>query len=238
MTGRARTLSGVLLATATAIAVAGCEVESDTAGEATMDTTRQDTVSQSRELSSEMYEAQLEARAESGVEGTATFTVEDNELVVTIAATGLDPSTQVPQHIHMNATCDDAGGIVLNLDDQLSLPNDGDPRGEAYPQSDAQGALRYEARRSVGELRMALAGTGPGGAASDTAAASSDTLRTGSAGMNSPQGAATAGLDLTGHVVNLHAADMSVIACGPIEAMDHGQMTAGATTPGNGPGAP
>ena len=225
MTGRARILSGALMATA--VAVAGCEVESDTAGEAAVDTAWQDTVSQVQEMSGEMYEARLEPRAGSGVEGTATFTLENGELMVTIAATGLEPSTRVPQHIHMNATCDDAGGIALNLDDQLSLPNDGEPRGDAYPQSDDGGTLRYEARRSVDELRMALGASGAGDAAWDSAAGSGDTLGTDSAALGSPRGAGTAGLALTGHVVNLHAPDMSAIACGPIEAMDHGSMTDG-----------
>lgn len=206
MTGRTRKVTGVVMAAA-ALAVAGCEVETDAAGEATVDTAWEDTASQSQEMSSEMYTAQLEALAESGVEGTATFTIENDEVVVTVAATGLEPNTRVPQHIHLNATCEDAGGIALNLDDALSLPNDGEPRGDAYPQSDDQGNLQYEARRSVGELRTALAGTGAEAAPSDTEAA----WDTGASG-----------LDLTGYVVNLHGADMSAIACGPIETMDHG----------------
>lgn len=215
MNRRTRLIPGLVVGAATAIALVGCEVETDSAEDATVDTTWQDTLSQDQMgADQEMYEARLEAVDGSGVSGTATVTIENEELTVTVAATGFDPNVPVPQHIHMNSSCDDAGGILLNLDDGLSAPNDGEPRGDAYPETNDQGSLRYEASRSIGDLSSALGDVDAEDA--DTAAtANADTL----AGDVDAER-----FDFGNRVVNLHGADMQPIACGALDAMDHGQM--------------
>lgn len=215
MNRRTRLIPGLVVGAATAIALVGCEVETDSAEDATVDTTWQDTLSQDQMgADQEMYEARLEAVDGSGVSGTATVTIENEELTVTVAATGFDPNVPVPQHIHMNSSCDDAGGILLNLDDGLSAPNDGEPRGDAYPETNDQGSLRYEASRSIGDLSSAL---------SDVDAEDADTAATANADTLAGDVDAER-FDFGNRVVNLHGADMQPIACGALDAMDHGQM--------------
>lgn len=217
MNRRTRLIPGLVVGAATAIALVGCEVETDSADDAAIDTTWQDTLSQDQMgADQEMYEARLEAVDGSGVTGTATLTIEDEELTVTVAATGFDPDVRVPQHIHMNSSCDDAGGILLNLDDDLSAPNDGEARGDAYPETDDQGSLRFEATRSIGELRTALGDED----AEDADAVGTDTAGTDTLGRDDD----AERFDFGNRVVNLHGPDMQPIACGRLDAMDHSQM--------------
>lgn len=199
MTRRCRLFPGLALVAA-AVTLAGCDVETEGGDELEPDTLTQeqpglvgDTAdSQLREL----YEARLSAVGESAVTGTATVTLGADEILVTVAATGLDPETRYPVHIHMNASCDDAGGILLNLDDALNTPNEGEPRGDAYPETDDQGRLEYEASRSLEELRTAMR---------DAGSAHADSL------------------DLANRVVNVHGPDMAPVACGPLDRAGSGQ---------------
>lgn len=138
----------------------------------------------------QFYEARLEEVDGSGVSGTATVTVNGERIQVTVVASGLDAAARVAQHIHANASCDPAGGILLNLDDALSVANEAAPRGDHYPQANAEGELEYEVSRSLDELDGALA---------------------------DHEGPALAELDLGNRVVNLHGADMQPIACGPLD---------------------
>lgn len=196
MMRRTRSLPGLVVAVVAAVALVGCEVEPEPADDLNLDDpTAEDTLDQQmgQQQPEETYEARLEERNGSGVTGTATFTMEGDELQITIAATGLDPNTRVPQHIHLNASCDDAGGILLNLDGDLSAAGEAEPSGDAYPETGDDGRLTYEASRSVEDLRTALG---------DQAAAGEDAL------------------DLTNRVVNLHGQDMQPIACGEIEGME------------------
>lgn len=142
------------------------------------------------EVTREVYEAQLREVDGSGVTGTVTIVMDDSEMRVTVRATGLLPDTEVPQHIHANATCDSPGGTLLNLDNMLALANEGAPRGEDYPRSDGDGALAYERARPLDDLRdAAREHDGPG----------------------------VEELDLGNRVVTLHAADMRPVACGQLE---------------------
>lgn len=196
MMRRTRSLPGLIVALAAAVALVGCDVEPEPADDLDLDRpTPDDTLDDQfgQQPQQEIYEARLEERNGSGVTGTATLTMEGDELQVTIAATGLDPDTRVPQHIHMNASCDDAGGILLNLDDDLSAAGESEPSGDAYPEADDEGRLTYEASRSADDMRTAMG---------DQAAAGEDAL------------------DLTNRVVNLHGEDMQPIACGEIESME------------------
>lgn len=208
MSRRTRVLPRLVMACAAAVALAGCDVESEPADDLQTDTLTQDTLTGSQ-MDQEMYEARIEGVEGSDATGTATLTVENDELQITVAMTGLDPNTRVPQHIHVNSSCDNAGGIYLNLDDELSTPEDGVAAGDAYPETDDEGALRYEASRSLDDLRTAL---------SEADTAQSDTARVNTRG----QGAAE--FDLGNRVVNLHGPDMQPIACGELGEMDHGQM--------------
>lgn len=101
-----------------------------------------------------VYTADLSAVNRSGVDGTATFTLDGNQLKVMVHATGLTPSQQHPMHLHgfegnnRNAACkaakdqnDDGllghheaeaaiGGAVLPLD--------------PFPTANAQGEVHFE----------------------------------------------------------------------------------------------
>lgn len=193
MLRRSPTLPGLVFAIATAALLTACETEPDRPADTDLDTIPQQPVTPDRGEAAqpqEIYEVRLQERDGSGVTGTATFTIQDDELQVTVAATGLPPNTRVPQHIHTNATCDDAGGILLNLDSDLSAADEGEARGDTYPESDDEGRLQYEASRSLDDLRQELG----------------------------DQGAEDAnGLDLGNRVLNLHGEDMQPIACGELE---------------------
>lgn len=219
MSRRTRILPGLLMACAAVVPLAGCDAEEEPEDDLQTDTFTQDTLADEMDMSMEMYEARIEGVEGSDASGTATFTVENDELQVAVAVTGLDPDTRVPLHIHANSSCDNAGGIYLNLDDDLSTPGDGEAAGDAYGETDGQGALRYEASRSLDDLRTALreAATAQGDAAQG------DTARTDTTRATAPgQGAAE--FDLANRVVNIHGPDMQPIACGEIEEMDHSQM--------------
>lgn len=199
MTRRSRLFPGLALAAAI-VALAGCDVETDGADELEPDTLTQEQPGMAGDTADsqlrEIYEARLSAVGESSVTGTATVTIGADEVLVTLAATGLDPETRYPTHIHMNASCDDAGGILLNLDDALNTPNEGEVRGDAYPETDDQGRLEYEASRSLEDFRTALADEGPVHADS---------------------------LDLENRVINVHGPEMESVACGPLDRAGSGR---------------
>lgn len=202
MNRRSLLLPGLALAAASIFTLAGCDVETDTADQMELDTVSQEQPGLAPDSEArQVYEARFEALNESGVTGTATLTRSGDDLQVTVAATGVEPSTRVPMHIHMNSSCDNAGSILLNLDDQLSLANEGEPRGDAYPESDDQGRVEYQAKRGAEELRTAISGEG---------AAQADSL------------------DLANRVVKLHGPDMQAIACGPIDESTTGRTGQGA----------
>lgn len=138
----------------------------------------------------QLYEARLEEVGGSGVSGSATLTIDGHRLQATVVASGLDPDVRVPQHVHMNASCDAAGGILLSLDDQLSVADEAGPRGGRYPQADGDGELEHEVSRPLDDLESAL-------------------LERGGPGL--------ADLDLGNRVVALHGADMQSIACGSLD---------------------
>jgi hypothetical protein len=144
-----------------------------------------------------VYEAQLEQVGGSGVTGTATIAVGDGLVQVRVMVQGLRPEQRVPQHVHMNATCDLAGGILLNLDSDLSYPNEAAPRGDHYPAADGDGVLDLSASRSFEDLRHAA---------------------------REHQGTEPEQLDLGNRVVNLHGEDMQPIACGALQERPGAEM--------------
>ncbi len=199
MTRRSRLFPGLALVAA-AVALAGCDIETEGADELEPDTLAQEPPGRAGDTANsqirELYEARLSAVGESNVTGTATVTIGADEVLVTLVATGLDPETRYPAHIHMNASCDDAGGILLNLDDALNTPTEGEVQGNAYPETDDQGRPAYETRRSLEDLRSALRGAG---------SAQADSL------------------DLGNRVINVHGPEMQPVACGPLDRAGSGR---------------
>jgi Cu/Zn superoxide dismutase len=150
---RSRTLPALGLVAAAAFLALACDVETEGGDELGGDTLAEGSMPDSSADSQlrEVYEASLAGVGESGATGTATLTVGE-ELLVTVEATGLEPETRYPMHVHMNAACDDAGGILLNLDDGLTAPDEGEARGDAYAETDEDGRLQYEVSRALDEI--------------------------------------------------------------------------------------
>ena len=112
------------------------------------------------------YMVDLEALNNSGVTGTATVTVEGNQLTVTVQAEGLEPLMPHPQHIHgfvdmnKNSTCptmaaDTNGDGLVGLVE--GLPSYGPVLLELYepidvfPVASADGTLTFERTFTLGE---------------------------------------------------------------------------------------
>jgi Cu/Zn superoxide dismutase len=191
MTRRFLALSRYTALIAATAVLAACPGDDDPDPWPTTDRDTVPTVRQDQRVEDRVYEAQLQEVNGSGVTGTATITMSGDDIRVRIRAQGLQPDARVPQHVHMNASCDSPGGILLNLDDDLSHPNEAAPRGDHYPTADGNGTLDYEASRSLDDLRDAA---------------------------RQHQGMEADRLDLGNRVVNLHGADMQAIACGPLDA--------------------
>jgi len=142
------------------------------------------------ENDAQVFEAELDEIEGSGVTGTATIIVAGERIEARVMAHGLNPDQRVPQHVHMNATCAEPGGIVLNLDTNLTHATEAAPRGDHYPRAGDDGMLDYQASRSLEDLREAA---------------------------REHQGLSIEQLDLGNRVVNLHGPDMMPIACGALE---------------------
>jgi hypothetical protein len=104
----------------------------------------------------EFYVARIEPVGDTRVRGIAQFEITPEWFTARVRITGLAPNERVPQHIHVNATCTPAGGILINLDANLTVSGEGPGFGDAYPRANRAGVLQYEARRPIGDLEAAL----------------------------------------------------------------------------------
>lgn len=77
------------------------------------------------------YRAELTALDESGVTGSATFVATENGLKAQLTAKGLSEGTH-PQHIHMNSSCSDFGGVLVGL--------------EPFPEATGGGTINYQSQ--------------------------------------------------------------------------------------------
>ena len=62
----------------------------------------------------------------------------------------------IPQHIHVNPTCDPGGGILINLDENLTVAGEAPGIGASYPLASHAGVVNYEASRPLTELVAAV----------------------------------------------------------------------------------
>lgn len=83
-------------------------------------------------------------------------------LTVTVHAAGHTPEAAIPQHIHVNPTCNNGGGVLINLDADLTV---GAPQGMTperlptqgpFPMANAGGVVKYYASRPLSELLQAV----------------------------------------------------------------------------------
>ncbi|HEX6089503.1 MAG TPA: hypothetical protein VFZ13_05000 [Gemmatimonadales bacterium] len=115
-----------------------------------------------------LHKATLLPLGDSRGAGTAEMEVTGGYLRVRIHATGIVPSENIPQHIHLNPGCDPGGPVLVNLDARLSVPGEAPGVGAGYPVANRAGELHYEASRPLDDLRSAL-NTWGGAGLDDTA---------------------------------------------------------------------
>ena len=115
-----------------------------------------------------LHKATLLPLEDSRAAGTAEIDVTGGYLRVRIHATGIEPSENIPQHIHRNPGCDPGGPVLVNLDARLSVPGEAQGVGAGYPVANRAGLLHYEASRALDDLRSAL-NTWGGATLDDTA---------------------------------------------------------------------
>jgi|SRR5687768_11840422 len=104
----------------------------------------------------QLYQVRLGAESGSRSHGVMLIEIVGGHLSVTVHAAGLMPDANIPQHIHLNPTCNPGGGILLNLDANLTVPGEGPGVGAAYPLSNQAGVINYYASRSLTDLMRAV----------------------------------------------------------------------------------
>jgi hypothetical protein len=103
-----------------------------------------------------IYQVRLGAEPGSRSNGVMRIEILGGHIAVTVHAAGLMPGQHIPQHIHLNPTCNPGGGILLNLDANLTVPGEGAGVGAAYPVSNRAGVVNYYASRSLADLLNAV----------------------------------------------------------------------------------
>jgi len=104
----------------------------------------------------QFYLSRIEPVGDTRVRGTAQFEIVGEWFTAKVRVTGVEPNERIPQHIHLNPFCTPAGGILINLDWNLTVGGEGPPAGEAYPRANRAGVVQYEARRPLVDLDAAL----------------------------------------------------------------------------------
>lgn len=108
------------------------------------------------------YTAELSEINDSGASGTATVTVQGDEMMVNVIAQGMTPEQAHPQHIHgldngnENATCPPASADA-DEDGIITIPEGAPFYGEVilaledFPMADANGNINYQKTFMLGE---------------------------------------------------------------------------------------
>lgn len=102
------------------------------------------------------YQVRLAPEGNSTANGIMRFEIADGNFHARVQAVGVEPGQRIPQHIHLNPTCNPGGGILINLDQNLTVAGEGPGVGAAYPLADASGYLNYEASRPIADLITAV----------------------------------------------------------------------------------
>lgn len=104
----------------------------------------------------QLYQVRLGAEPGSRSHGVMMIEIVGGYITATVHAAGLAPDSNIPQHIHLNPTCNPGGGILLNLDAGLTIAGEGPGTGGAYPLSNQAGVVNYYAQRSLTDLMAAV----------------------------------------------------------------------------------
>jgi hypothetical protein len=103
-----------------------------------------------------LFQVRLASEGDSRAVGIMHFEVVDGSFTARVHAAGVEPLQHIPQHIHLNPTCNPGGGILINLDDNLTIAGEGPGVGPAYPLANAGGVVNYEASRPLADLLNAF----------------------------------------------------------------------------------
>jgi hypothetical protein len=104
----------------------------------------------------QLYLIRLDAEEGYRSRGIMLIAIVRGYITAAVHASGLMPDHHIPQHIHLNPTCNPGGGILINLDANLTVPGEGAGVGTAYPMSNRAGVVNYHARRSLTDLLAAV----------------------------------------------------------------------------------
>jgi hypothetical protein len=104
----------------------------------------------------QLFQVRLGAEPGSRSNGVMSIEIVGGYITATVHAAGLMPNHHIPQHIHVNPTCNPGGGILLNLDANLTVAGEGAGVGAAYPLSNQAGVINYSASRSLTDLMQAV----------------------------------------------------------------------------------
>lgn len=102
------------------------------------------------------YKVKLAPAGDSRAVGILLIDVVGGYMRARVHANGVEPGEHIPQHIHLNPTCNPGGGILINLDATLSVAGEAPGVGAAYPVASKAGIVNYEATRSLADLRAAV----------------------------------------------------------------------------------
>ena len=104
----------------------------------------------------QLYQVRLGAAPGSRSNGVMQIEIVGGYMAVTVHAAGLMPNANIPQHIHLNPTCNPGGGVLINLDANLTVAGEAPGTGAAYPLSNQAGVINYYATRSLDDLLTAV----------------------------------------------------------------------------------
>jgi hypothetical protein len=103
-----------------------------------------------------LFQVRLGAEGDSHATGVMLFEIVGGTFTATVHAAGLEPLQRIPQHIHVNPTCSPGGGVLINLDENLTIAGEGPGVGAAYPLANEGGVINYRASRSLSDLLTAV----------------------------------------------------------------------------------
>lgn len=103
-----------------------------------------------------LFQVRLAAVGDSHSAGVISLEIAGGSLTATVHAAGLQPDVHVPQHIHVNPTCSPGGGILISLDEKLSVAGENPGTGPLFPLSNSAGVVNYRASRSLSDLLTAV----------------------------------------------------------------------------------
>ena len=148
----------LLVASAAAAALAGCGEDAALPTEAVAPTATSAAKPGEPGAASDrmLFQVKLAPAGESTARGMLLLEIVGGHLTARLHANGVEPGHHIPQHIHVNAGCNPGGGILINLDANLTVAGEAPGVGAAYPVASHAGIMNYEASRPLSEILDAV----------------------------------------------------------------------------------